>query len=315
MRALITGAAGFIGSHLADALVRDDHQVVGVDCLTPYYDIAEKRRNLDALLGDPRFTFHEADLASMAIEPLLEDVDVVFHQAGQPGVRLSWDKDFAIYVAHNVLVTQRLLEAIKRQPVRRLVYASSSSVYGNAPRYPTPETELPRPHSPYGVTKLAAEHLALLYADNWGLSVAALRYFTVYGPRQRPDMAIRRFIDAALDADKVVIYGDGEQVRDFTYVGDAVRANVLAASVDVAPAGPINVAGGGSTTVNALLALIEEESGLPIDRRHEPAQPGDVRCTGGSVELAERAIGWRPEVDLRTGVAAQIEWSREQRST
>jgi len=310
----VTGAAGFIGSHLADALVAAGHQVVGVDCFTPYYDPAAKRANLAGLRGHPGFELHELDLRTAAIEPLLDDVDTVFHQAGQPGVRLSWDREFHTYVEHNVLATQRLLEAMRRVPVHRLVYASSSSVYGDAERYPTVETDLPRPHSPYGVTKLAAEHLCFAYAANWGQSVVALRYFTVYGPRQRPDMGIRRFIDAALDGSSVTVHGDGEQVRDFTYVDDVVRANLAAATVGQTPPGPVNVAGGGSISVNELLGVIEDLTGRRIRRRHDAAQPGDVRRTGGSTDAARRWLDWKPEVGIRDGLARQIEWCRSTRT-
>lgn len=314
MKALVTGAAGFIGSHLCEALVAAGHEVVGVDCFTPYYDPSAKRANLADLVGRPGFELREADLRTADVDALLEGVDTVFHQAGQPGVRLSWDRDFAVYVEHNVLATQRLLEGMRRVPVRRLVYASSSSVYGNAERYPTLETDLPRPYSPYGVTKLAAEHLCFAYAANWGHSVVALRYFTVYGPRQRPDMGIRRFVDAALDGTPVTVHGDGEQVRDFTYVDDVVAANLAAAAVEEPPAGAVNVAGGGSVSVNELLATIEELTGRRIDRRHDAAQPGDVRRTGGSIEAARRTLGWAPSVGVREGLARQIAWSRATRA-
>jgi UDP-glucuronate 4-epimerase len=309
VRALVTGAAGFIGSHLADALTEAGHEVVGIDAFTSYYDREEKEANLAGVVAGERFALHELDLRTADLDPLLAGMDVVFHQAGQPGVRLSWHDEFATYVEHNVLATQRLLEALWRTPGPRLVYASSSSVYGNANRYPTLETDLPRPHSPYGVTKLAGEHLCGLYGANWGLPVVVLRYFTVYGPRQRPDMAIRRFVDAALAGDSVPVHGDGEQIRDFTFVDDVVAANLAAAGVDEPPDGPINVAGGSAISVNGLLALIGELTGQPVLRDEQPAQPGDVRRTGGSIERAADVLGWMPLVPLEEGVRRQIAWA------
>jgi UDP-glucuronate 4-epimerase len=314
MKALVTGAAGFIGSHLSEALVAGGHRVRGVDCLTDYYAVEAKRRNLQALRDAEGFEFVEADLNEADLLRLMDGVDVVFHQAGQPGVRLSWSEGFARYTAYNVLATQRLLEAARATDVRRLVYASSSSVYGNAPSYPTGEHDLPRPHSPYGVTKLAGEHLCGLYAQNWGVPTVSLRYFTVYGPRQRPDMAMHRFIEATLDGAPVQVFGDGEQVRDFTYVGDAVAANLAAATADVAPGTVVNVAGGGSITVNALLELLGELTGSPVAVDRRPAQAGDVRVTRGSNERARQLLGWTPRWSLQEGLAEQLAWHRAQRA-
>ncbi len=286
----------------------------GVDCLTPYYDSVRKRANLESFSGHEGFDLVEVDLRVAAIEPLLETSDVVFHQSAQPGVRLSWSDGFAQYVEHNVLVTQRLLEAVRQQPVERVVFASSSSVYGNASSYPSTETDLPRPHSPYGVTKLAAEHLCALYATNWGLPTVSLRYFSVYGPRQRPDMATHRLIEAALGPEReergssFPLYGDGRQVRDFTYVGDVVAANIAAATADVAPGTAINVAGGSSCTLADLVEVVGNLVGheVPLDRR--PAQPGDVGRTGGSIERAGELLGWEPRMGLQAGVARQVKW-------
>jgi len=297
VRALVTGAAGFVGSQLTERLLAEGHTVRGVDCFTPYYDAVTKRANLESLTDHEGFDLVEVDLRVAAIEPLLATTDVVFHQSAQPGVRLSWSDGFAQYVEHNVLVTQRLLEAVRRQPVERVVFASSSSVYGNASSYPSTETDLPRPHSPYGVTKLAAEHLCALYATNWGLPTVSLRYFSIYGPRQRPDMATHRLIEAALGSEREVggssfpLYGDGRQVRDFTYVGDVVAANMAAATADVAPGTAINVAGGSSCTLTHLVDLVGALVGreVPVDRR--PAQPGDVGRTGGSIERAGELLG------------------------
>jgi nucleoside-diphosphate-sugar epimerase len=314
MIALVTGVAGFVGSHLADALLAGGHTVRGVDCFTPYYDRDTKWANVVDLLRHPGFSLIQADLRTDALEPLVADADVVFHQAGQPGVRLSWSDGFPAYVEHNVLATQRLLEAVRVRAVHRFVYASSSSVYGNAVRYPTRETDLPRPFSPYGVTKLAGEQLCTLYAANWGVPTVSLRYFTVFGPRQRPDMGMHRFVEAAFDRRPIPLYGDGEQVRDFTFVDDVVAANLAAARRDVEPGTFLNVAGGGAVTVNELLALLAECVGVPLAVSHLPEQPGDVRMTGGAVDKAARLLGWSPRVGVAEGVAAQVAWHRARRS-
>jgi UDP-glucuronate 4-epimerase len=309
-RTLVTGVAGFIGSSLADALVdRGDH-VVGVDCFSSYYDRSTKEDNLAGLHGHEHFELVEADLRTIAIAPLLDGIDVVLHQAAQAGVRQSWSDGFADYVSQNILGTQRLLEAARVAGVARFVYASSSSVYGNAPSYPTTEDDLPRPHSPYGVTKLAGEHLCSLYAANWGVPTLSLRYFTVYGPRQRPDMAIHRLLKAGLTGDAFPLYGDGSAVRDFTFVSDAVTANLAAADADCKPGAVVNVAGGASTTVADLIALAGEVLGKPIAIERQPTQPGDVARTGGSIERARELLGWEPQTDLRTGLQAQAAWQR-----
>lgn len=313
MPRLVTGAAGFIGSHLAEALVADGHEVVGVDAFTPYYDRAEKEGNLSRLLTDGRFRFVEADLRDADLEPLLDDVDVVYHQAAQPGVRLSWSDGFATYDSCNVLATQRLLEAARHAGVDRVVYASSSSVYGNADAYPVSEADLPRPHSPYGVTKLAGEHLCGLYAANHGLSTVSLRYFTVYGPRQRPDMAFHRLIEGALDQTPFPLYGDGSHVRDFTYVGDIVRANVLAGRADAAPGTVVNVCAGGSTILRDVIDAVSAAVGSTVPVEQHAEQPGDVQRTGGSNDAARRVLGWEPQTALADGIAAQVAWHRSRR--
>jgi len=313
MRALVTGCAGFIGSHLTEALLAQGDQVRGVDAFTDYYDPTRKRANLALALADNGFELVEADLRSTDVVELMDGIDVVFHEAGQPGVRVSWGEGFPTYVGHNVLATQRLLEAVRVSPVGRFVYASSSSVYGNAARYPTCEEDLPRPHSPYGVTKLAGEHLCALYAENWGTPTVALRYFTVYGPRQRPDMAFSRFIDGAARGEPLPVFGDGNQVRDFTYVGDIVDATVAAADRDVPVGTVVNVAGGSSITVNDLLELFAKIVSMPIEIAREDAQAGDVRQTGGSIDRARAMLGWAPSTPLEVGLAAQIEWARAPR--
>jgi UDP-glucuronate 4-epimerase len=310
---LVTGAAGFIGSQLAEALLAEGHQVVGVDAFTPYYDRATKDANLAGPRQHAGFRFIDADLRDADLGSLLTGVDVVYHQAAQPGVRLSWSDGFATYDSCNVLATQRLLEAAHQAGVRRVVYASSSSVYGNADSYPVSETDLPRPHSPYGVTKLAAEHLCGLYAANHGLSTVALRYFTVYGPRQRPDMAFHRLIEGALDQQPFPLYGDGSHVRDFTFVGDVVRANVLAGTADVDAGTVVNVCAGGSTVLRDVIDAVGDAVGSPVPIEQHPEQPGDVQRTGGSNDAARRLLGWEPQTTLADGIAAQVAWHRDRR--
>ncbi|MCX7621723.1 MAG: NAD-dependent epimerase/dehydratase family protein [Acidimicrobiales bacterium] len=315
MHALVTGAAGFIGSHLADALLARGHTVRGVDCFTDYYDPAIKRANLVGASTNPAFTFVEDDLADADLASLLDGIDVVFHQAAQPGVRLSWQQGFARYERDNVIVTQRLLEACRDHRLVRFVFASSSSVYGNAARYPTTETDLPRPFSPYGVTKLAAEHLCRAYAANFGVPTVSLRYFTVYGPRQRPDMAFHRLIEAGLGGPPFSLFGDGSQIRDFTYIDDVIEANLAAATAALEPGEVINISGGGSAPLYQVIELAAELLGRPITLDRRDAQPGDVRETGGAIDRAMELLGWRPQVPLREGLRRQIDWHRSRRET
>jgi nucleoside-diphosphate-sugar epimerase len=310
---VVTGCAGFIGSTICDELLARGDRVVGIDCFTPYYDEAQKRSNLAGALADDRFRLVEADLRTAELAPLLDGADVVFHQAAQPGVRLSWSSGFAEYDSHNVLATQRLLEAAVAAGKPRVVYASSSSVYGQAARYPTTEQDLPRPHSPYGVTKLAAEHLCGLYAANWGLPTVSLRYFTVYGPRQRPDMAIHRLIEAGLSGEPFPLYGDGSALRDFTFVGDAVAANLAAGAADVAPGTVVNVAGGGEISMAELIELVGRVLGREVPVERLDPSPGDVDRTGGTVDAARGALGWAPRTPFCVGVARQARWHEARR--
>ena len=308
-RVVVTGAAGFIGSHLAEALLDQGFEVTGIDAFTASYSELDKRANAAVLMARPGFELVEGDLSTMELDSLLSGVDVVFHQAAQAGVRSSWGLDFDLYVRDNVIATQRLLEACVRCAVRRLVAASSSSVYGDAPVHPTTEESITRPVSPYGVTKLASEHLCLAYAQLGmsALTVATLRYFTVYGPRQRPDMAFRRFLEAAYAGQPVTVYGDGEQTRDFTFVDDAVRANLLAMTAPFR-AEPVNVGGGRRVTLNEVLDLIGRISGRPLRIVRAPSQPGDARHTGADGARAEALLGYRPEVDLETGLVREAAW-------
>jgi UDP-glucuronate 4-epimerase len=317
LRALVTGCAGFIGSTLCDHLVSEGVVVTGVDSFSSYYHRDDKEANLSALQasGAGSFTLHEADLRTADLFPLVEGVDVIFHQAAQPGVRLSWSDGFEAYVTNNVLATQRLLEASVRASVPRFVYASSSSIYGQSPSYPTGEDDLPAPHSPYGVTKLAGEHLCRLYGANWGLSTVVLRYFTVYGPRQRPDMAIHRLIEAGLRGDAFPLYGDGRSMRDFTFVDDVVAANAAAATADIEPGAVMNIAGGGEIAMTDLIRLVEGciERPITVDRR--PPQAGDVARTAGRIERAHQLIGYAPSVSIAQGVERQAAWHRERSGT
>ena len=305
MRYLVTGAAGFIGSHLAEALLAGGHDVVGVDCFTDFYSTETKEENAAAL------EIVRLDLAECDIGDLLLDVDGVFHLAAQAGVRTSWGANFATYLHHNVLATQRLFAAAAAAGAR-VVFSSSSSVYGDAAVYPTREDAPTHPISPYGATKLACEHLAEVYGTSFGLDVVSLRYFTVYGPRQRPDMSFCRIVEALATGHPYTVYGDGLQSRDFTFVGDAVTANLLA--MEHAPAGAVyNVGGGSESTLLEVLDLIEHIAGRTIDVRFTDAEAGDVRRTAADTARIRRELEWRPEVALENGLAAQWRWFAERR--
>jgi UDP-glucuronate 4-epimerase len=311
MHVLVTGAAGFVGSHLTKRLCDEGYDVIGVDSFTDYYDVALKRANAEAAIG-AGVKLIEGDLNTIDLNSILDGIDVIFHLAGQPGVRSSWGSEFSTYTYCNIEATQRLLEASRSsRTLRRLVYASSSSIYGNAERYPTCENDRPQPISPYGVTKLAAEHLCSLYAASFEVPTVSLRYFTVYGPGQRPDMAFTRFAKAAVRGDEITVYGSGDQVRDFTYVDDVVEANVLAATRDVSPGAVLNVAGGSHTSVNEVLQIMEELAGSMLSVKRVKAVAGDVHRTAGDTAAIRAVLGWRPTVSLREGIARQFGWATE----
>jgi UDP-glucose 4-epimerase len=310
VKCLVTGSAGFIGSHVAERLCELGHEVVGIDSFVDYYPRAVKEENLAPLRSRSSFRFVEADLAKDDLAPLVQAVDWIFHQAAQAGVRASWGRDFDVYAVNNVVGTQRLLEAVRESSLRRFVYASSSSIYGDTDDLPMRERSLPRPISPYGVTKLAAEHLCWLYHRSYGVPTVSLRYFTVYGPRQRPDMAFHRFLRGAVRGEEITLYDDGEQTRDFTYVGDVVAANIAAAERGSA-GNVLNIGGGSRVSLNSVLATIERVSGRRLAVRREPRQRGDVRHTAADCSRAEMELGFRPDVDLAEGLRREWQWIQE----
>ena len=312
MHILVTGCAGFIGSHTTERLLRDGHTVRGVDCFTDNYDPALKRASLRDATANPGFELIEADLVSADPHALLQGIDAVLHLAGQPGVRDSWASGFEIYVQRNITATQRLLEAAKSTNISRFAAASSSSVYGNAETYPTTELAVPQPVSPYGVTKLAAEHLCTLYAKNFGVPTVSLRYFTVYGPRQRPDMALRRMIDLSLAGKAFPLFGDGSVSRSFTYIDDVVEAN-LAALLSESPSGSVcNIANESTASMTELIGLVGDALGQPVQLDQLPAAAGDAQRTGGSSALAAELLGWSPSTSLESGVLQMVTWSRDE---
>jgi len=310
VRALVTGVAGFLGSTLAEALLGSGFQVVGVDSFTSNYEPSLKRANLAGLLGEPAFRLVEADLRDADLAPLLDGVTHVAHLAALPGVRQSWGGSFREYAEHNVVATQRLLEGLRGRPLVKVAVASSSSVYGAARRAPTPEDEPRRPISPYGVTKLATEALVHAYRSEHGVPAVALRYFTVYGPRQRPDMGFHRFLEAGRRGEPVTIYGDGGQTRDFTFVDDAVSATVASLTRETKEFA-YNVGGGHRVALREVLDLIERLVGRPIERRHIEPQHGDPRDTSADTKLARRDLGYEPRTSLEQGLSRQWEWQRK----
>ena len=307
MKAFITGVAGFIGSTLAERLVRGGEDVVGIDCFTDYYPREVKERNLAFLRAAPNFRFVEQRLQDADVGALLADRTHVFHLAAQAGVRKSWGRDFDVYTTNNIEATQVLLEACVGTSIERLVYASSSSVYGDLVAIPMREDALPRPVSPYGVSKLAAEQLCYLYFVNFGVPTVSLRYFTVYGPRQRPDMGFHRFLRATIEGQPIAVYGDGEQTRDFTFVDDIVSANLAAAERGV-PGRVYNIGGGARVSLNHVLEIIARVTGRQPVIRREQAQKGDMRHTFADTDLARADLAFRPSFDLERGLAAQFSW-------
>jgi nucleoside-diphosphate-sugar epimerase len=307
MKAFVTGVAGFIGSTLAERLLADGADVVGIDCFSDYYPRSMKERNLSGALKHARFRFVEAAIQDADLAALLNDRTHVFHLAAQAGVRKSWGIDFAIYTVNNIQATQVLLEACARLTMQRVVYSSSSSVYGDHVPMPMREDALPQPVSPYGVSKLAAEQLCYLYFANYGVPAVSLRYFTVYGPRQRPDMGFHKFLRATILGEPISVYGDGEQTRDFTFVADAVHANIAAATRGI-PGRVYNIGGGSRVSVNEVLDMIGRVAGRRPIVTVDPVQKGDMRHTYADTWLAKTDLGFAPTVGLEEGLAAEYEW-------
>jgi UDP-glucose 4-epimerase len=308
-RYLVTGAAGFIGSHLCERLLDMGHSVLGVDRFSPYYPRQLKEANLLECRLHEAFDLHEGDITEVDLPALLSGVDGVFHLAAQPGVRASWGDGFLDYVRDNIFATQRLLDAVTKRPVP-VVMASSSSVYGDTTVLPIAEEAASlRPVSPYGLTKLAIEHLARIYVQQLGLHVVCLRYFTVYGPRQRPDMAFTRFLKAAFARETIEVLGDGSQSRDFSFVGDVVDATIRA--LHGPPGGIYNVGGGEPTSINDVISVVGDLLGSRLNVTRKPQALGDVRHTWADTTKARHELGWTPRTDLRHGLAAQLAWLDE----
>lgn len=307
---LVTGAAGFIGSHLCERLLDRGDDVVGLDCFTDYYPRDAKERNLRALRDRTGLRFVEGDLASMDLAPLVADRSIIYHLAAQAGVRASWGKEFDAYVRCNVTATQRLLEALKDRDDVRFVFASSSSVYGKNPPLPTPEDVILDPNSPYGATKVTGEHLCALYAENWGLDYCALRYFTVYGPRQRPDMGFHKFLKAILAGRPLDVYGDGGQSRDCTYVADVVEATIRAGDTRT-KSRVFNVGGGTRRALREVLETMQEIVGKRAIIRYTPPERGDVPHTHAEISKSRAEFGYNPVTPVEEGLRQEARWLQE----
>ena len=303
MKALVTGCAGFIGSHLTERLLADGYDVTGIDCFSDYYPRSIKEANIHNARKNPRFTFLEQDILEMKEYP---DVDYVFHEAAQAGVRASWGSSFSIYSRNNIEATQRLLEYYKTKKLRKFVYASSSSVYGDAP-LPMREDMYLQPLSPYGVTKLAAEHICYLYWKNYGIPAISLRYFSVYGPRQRPDMGINKFVSAIEENLPITVYGDGNQTRDFTYISDVVEANILAAKFPE-NGRVFNIGGGSRISVKDLIVALENATEKKAISSYTEVQKGDAKDTLADNSSARKHLGWQPRVAIKEGIEKYVQW-------
>jgi UDP-glucose 4-epimerase len=308
-KVLVTGAAGFIGSHVCERLLNAGYRVAGIDSFTDYYDVRLKQDNLSRCSKHDNFYFIAGSVNDVGLDDLLSGVDYVFHQAAQPGVRASWGSRFEEYIDSNIRATQRLCETAKDKDLKRFIYAGSSSVYGETTKLPMNENHPTRPVSPYGLTKLDAENLCLMYRANYGLPAVCLRYFTVFGPRQRPDMALHRFLKGALTGTPVEVYGNGSQTRDFTYVADIVTANVLAMDYDGGEA-VFNIGGGSRVTINHLLDLVATYSVGDFDVRYKDKERGDVAHTFADTALARAELGYSPKTSLEEGIEREVDWLR-----
>jgi nucleoside-diphosphate-sugar epimerase len=306
---IVTGVAGFVGSHIAETLLKQGNKVIGIDHFNDYYNCQLKWNNIVNLQQFSDFKLIQADIRDLDWQKLLQSTDVVYHQAAQAGVRASWGEGFKHYTERNINATQVILEAAKQvKSLKRIVYASSSSVYGDAITTPTPETLCPQPVSPYGITKLAAERLCWLYHHNFDVPVTALRYFTVYGPRQRPDMAFHKFFKAAINDEPISIYGDGKQTRDYTFVSDIVAANLAAGKVPEAIGKTFNIGGGSCVTLVELLNIMELAIRKPIARQHIERAVGDARHTSADITKAKEILDYVPQVSLLEGLIEEWQW-------
>src|SRR6056297_2709797 len=311
MKALVTGTVGFIGSTLTEKLLKEGYEVIGVDCFIDYYPRRLKEKNMELFIDNDNFTFIEKNILDLDLKELLKDIDYIFHQAAQAGVRASWGEDFEIYSDNNIMGTQKLLEAAKESNIKKFVYASSSSVYGDTDNLPMKETNRLQPVSPYGVSKLAAENLCYLYYKNFNVPTVSLRYFTVFGERQRPDMAFHIFIKAILEYKKLTIFGDGKQSRNFTHVDDIVKANILAAESDV-KGEILNIGGDGERVVlNDAISLMEELIGKKANREYQSVVKGDVKHTSADCSKARKMLNYNPEVSFKEGLKREIEFLKE----
>jgi len=311
LKHLITGSAGFIGSNLAKKLLAEGEEVIGIDCFTDYYARELKENNIKEILNNPNYTFLEKDLLKTDLKELIKDVDYIYHQAAQAGVRSSWGEDFEIYNQNNILLTQKLLEAAKEsRQLKKIVYASSSSVYGDTDQIPMTEKQRLQPVSPYGVSKLAGENLCYLYYKNFNVPTVSLRYFTVFGEGQRPDMAFHIFIKAFLQGEIINVFGDGEQSRNFTYVGDIARANILAAQNS--PAGEIiNVGGTNTVKLNQSLELMKQIIGSDTKIIYSKKVKGDVKHTAADISKADQLLGYSPEVTFKEALEREVNWLKK----
>jgi nucleoside-diphosphate-sugar epimerase len=309
MNCLVTGSAGFIGSRLCGRLHEEGYTVTGIDCFTDYYPRFIKEKNLKPLLKLDRFRFLENDINRMDVSRIISQTDAVFHLAAQAGVRTSWGQKFSDYTCNNIETTQKILEACKTHPVQKLVYASSSSVYGDCPDLPMRESSRLFPYSPYGVTKLAAEHLCSLYYRNYGVPTVSLRFFTVFGPGQRPDMAFHKFLKAAAEKKSITVYGDGEQTRDFTYISDVIDANIRA--MEKGKPGEIyNIGGGHNRKLNDIFPILNQVTGEKLEIKYSESQRGDVPHTSADISKAEAHLGYNPRTRLEDGLRKEWQWVR-----
>jgi len=307
MKCIVTGAAGFIGSHISRRLLDDGFSVTGIDSYSDYYPRWIKEKNISSLFDRKDFQFISGDINSLNLTGILKQSDIIYHLAAQAGVRASWGRSFSIYTKDNIEATQRLLEAAKDLRIKKFIFASSSSVYGYSPELPMSETSLLFPYSPYGVTKLAAENLCFLYHKNYGVPTVSLRFFTVYGPGQRPDMAFHKFLKCVMEGKPLPIFGDGKQTRDFTYISDIIDANV--ACIDRGKAGETyNIGGGNRKKLKDLIPILEDICKKKIPLQWEKKQKGDVPHTLASIRKAQEDLDYNPGTDIREGLAKEWTW-------